>query len=83
MPKTGPDPRYKMPPSQRKIGGRIYRYYMWSRTKPEADKEAKRQYDSYGLITKVVKSLGGWAIYFRTPQAGTPEWEHYSRKGKR
>lgn len=59
------DSRYKIPPENRKIGGLFWRYYMWSRNKAEAEKEAKRQTDSYGLLTKVVRSMNGWAIYFR------------------
>jgi hypothetical protein len=59
------DSRYKLPPEQRKIGGKIWRYYMWSRNKAEAEKEAERQTSKYGLLTKVVRSLNGWAIYFR------------------
>lgn len=60
------DTRYKIPPQQRKIGGRVWRYYMWAKGKADAEKEAKRQTDSYGLLTKVVRSMNGWAIYFRS-----------------
>jgi hypothetical protein len=59
------DSRYKIPPQQRKIGGKVWRYYMWTRAKADAVKEAERQTKSYGLLTKVVRSLNGWAIYFR------------------
>ena len=61
------DSRYKIPPEQRKIGGKVWHYYMWSKVKADAEKEAQRQTTSYGLLTKVVRSLNGWAIYFRHP----------------
>lgn len=60
------DKRYKIPAQLRKIGGENWRYYMWSKNKAEAEKEAKRQTDSYGLLTKVVRSMNGWAIYFKS-----------------
>lgn len=63
--RTVGDTRYKMPPERRKIGGKVYRYFMWFSRKADAEKEAKRQTDKYGLITKVVRSLNGWAIYYR------------------
>jgi hypothetical protein len=40
---------------------------MWGRNKAELPKEAKRQTDSYGLLTKVVPSIDkGYAIYYRS-----------------
>lgn len=59
------DSRYKIPPEQRRIGGKVWKYYMWAKLKADAEKEAKRQTDKYGLLTKVVRSLNGWAIYYR------------------
>ncbi len=58
------DTRYSLPKQDRKIGGKIYHYLIWSRLKSGAEGDAER-WRKRGKSSRVVKVLHGYAFYLR------------------
>jgi hypothetical protein len=47
------------------IGGKKYQYWYTSNTKETQESPSARLIKKYGGTVKIVKTLGGWAVYYR------------------
>jgi len=61
-----PDPRYKLPASTRKFGGKVYQYFAVG-TQKEADRDADNLRSKHYNV-RLVAWRGKQAIYYRSPR---------------